>query len=84
MNVSIVFLAGSAAGVTATVTTTVVVDMLPSLTANAKAADLRKLYDMVEARHRFIADTILPKLPASKADHPDFKGVEKTTTLLER
>jgi len=83
MNVTVGFLAGSAAGLTFTVTTTVATNVFPSLTAEAKAADLRKLYDMIEARHRLVVDKILPKLPKAKALHPDFEGMEKRTILLE-
>lgn len=84
MDINIVFLAGSAAGATLTITTSLAVGMLTSLTAEAKAADLRKLYDMVEARHRLFTDKILPRIPTSMAKCDEFKGMEKRTFLLER
>ena len=70
--------------VTLTVTTSFLPKVLPSITADAKAADLRKLYDMVEKRHAEFMNKTLHRLPKSYLKESEFQGMEKTTFLLER
>jgi len=76
------FLASTA---TLQVTTGFPLGLLPPLTAQSKAAELRKRYDLVGRRHRHFVEKILPMMPSSQvAVHSDLQGVVRTTVLLER
>ncbi|KAF9782710.1 hypothetical protein BJ322DRAFT_166490 [Thelephora terrestris] len=81
MEFCVSLLSTQTAYLTVAVTTTLAAGMLPSITAEAKAAELRKLFNMVEARHDYFVGKVLPKIPSTCAK--DFTGVECTTTLLE-
>ncbi|KAF9649331.1 hypothetical protein BDM02DRAFT_3113929 [Thelephora ganbajun] len=58
--------------------------MLPSMTAEQRAADLREQYNMVKSRHEHFVEKILPRIPLSdRVKNPDFQGTGETTFLLE-
>ena len=71
-----------AAIITVGITTTVAAGMIPPITAKSKTAELRKRFDMVEARHEFFVKRILPRLPEDEVKSDSFK-VEKTEALLD-
>lgn len=82
MEVYITFLASTA---TLQVTTGFPMNLLPPITAQSKAAELRKRYDLVEQQHRHFVEKILPRMPSNQvALNPDLQGVVRTTVLLER
>jgi len=79
-----VFLAGTATGATLSVTTIYTLKAFPGLTATARAAELRKLYNMVESQHKNFMEKTLPRLPLPHAKDPNFQGMKKRTFLLEK
>lgn len=82
------FLAGAAAGATVatvTITTTLVLKMLPPKPSEMETAELRKLYDAVEARHNSLVEKILPMIPETDIlKNPDFREIDKRSRLLVR
>jgi len=84
MEFCITYLAGTATGVVLQITTGIPLKLLPPITAETKTAELRKLYDMVEKRHKKFVKKTLPRIPPSHIDNPEYQGMEKTTFLLEK
>jgi len=84
MDVYITVLATAATGITLSISTTIAAKVFPAVTAETKTADLRKVYAMVESRHNHFVEKILPRLPPSSAENPEFQEVGKTTFLLEK
>jgi len=81
MDVCITFLTHPAA---VGVTTSIVVTMLSSVTAETKVANLRELYNSTESSHYHVSEKILPMVPPPYVEDPKFKDMETTTFLLER